>query len=67
MTGLTLDGLRKSLCKVSQLFSKDAFRLSELLRIYVDFDGSVAAVASPRDIDVSGTVLGDNGEHDISR
>ncbi|MDH3212949.1 MAG: hypothetical protein OEM05_10735 [Myxococcales bacterium] len=41
--------------------------MSELLRIYVDFDSSVAAVASPCDVDVTGAALGDNGELDLSR
>jgi hypothetical protein len=67
ITGFALDGLWESLREVSQLVSKNGFRFSELLRVHVDLDRSVLAVASPPDVDVSCSALSYNGEVDASR
>jgi hypothetical protein len=67
MTRLALHGLGESLREVSQLFAKNGLCFSEVLGAYVDLDGSVAAIASPQDVDMSCASCGYNGEVNASR
>jgi hypothetical protein len=67
MAWLELDGLWEPLREVSQLVSKNAFRFDEPLRVYVDLNRSLAAVASPADVDVLCTAFSYNGEVDACR